>query len=150
MGLIRGGLSLVTFGAVASRSKKQRTAAMTLAAIQGKSDQEIQIAGGRSFDAVNRANALGTMTHDPRRAQLTREARLAQETVRRQMRPYLKKGVIEPGDLDFLPGERGDQIIEVRLRKVMAYDGIPPEIIDENIARAMQERKRLRREGKVL
>jgi hypothetical protein len=32
----------------------------------------------------------------------------------------------------------------------MAYDGIPPEIIDENIARAMQERKRLRREGKVL
>src|ERR1700734_766052 len=107
MGLIRGTLSLVTFGGVASRSKKQRTAAMTLAAVQGKSEQDIKVAGGRSFDAVNRANASrrGPMTHDQRQAQAT---------VRAQMRRYLKAGVITPEDMDNT---------EVRLRKVWAYDG---------------------------
>jgi hypothetical protein len=140
MGLIRGTLSLVTFGGVASRSKKQRTAAMTLAAVQGKGEQDVKVAGGRSFDAVNRANASrrGPMTHDQRQAQAT---------VRAQMRRYLKAGVITPEDMDNT---------EVRLRKVWAYDGgmrghpgLSQEVIEERIARWQQNVEQLRREGKI-
>jgi hypothetical protein len=111
MGLIRGALNLATFGAVASRSEKQRVAAMTLAATQGKSEEDVKLAGGRSFGAVNRANARSAM-----RSSYAHDRRQAQATVRAQMRPYLKAGVITPEDLD-RP--------EVRLRKVWAYEGVP-------------------------
>ena len=46
MGLIRGALNLATFGTVASRSKKQRVAAMTLAATQGKASKMSGSQGG--------------------------------------------------------------------------------------------------------
>jgi hypothetical protein len=56
MGLIRGALHLATYGAVSPKSKKQRMASMQLAALQGKSEAEIKIAGSRNFDWVNQAN----------------------------------------------------------------------------------------------
>jgi hypothetical protein len=146
MGLIRGALSLATFGAVASRSKKQRVAAMTLAATQGKSEQEVQIAGGRSFDAVNRADARAASARAARDG-MTREQRQAQATVRAQMARYLRAGVITREDMNNT---------EVRLRKVWAYDGgvrgspgLPPEEIDRRIAMWKQNVEQLRREGKI-
>ena len=72
---------------------------------------------------------------------MTREQRQARATVRAQMRPYLKAGVITPEDLD-RP--------EVRLRKVWAYEGVPQEVIEERIARWQQNVEQLRREGKIL
>lgn len=59
MGLIRKTLRLSTGGVVAARSKKQRTQAQILAAIQGKSEREIAAAGGRGFDFENQAKAAG-------------------------------------------------------------------------------------------
>ena len=56
MGLIRGALHIATYGAVSPKSKKQRMASMQLAAMQGKSEAEIKIAGSRNFDWVNQAN----------------------------------------------------------------------------------------------
>jgi hypothetical protein len=53
MGLIRGSLHILTSGAVSAKSKKQRMAAMQLAALQGRTEAEIRAAGGRSFTAVN-------------------------------------------------------------------------------------------------
>ena len=53
MGLIRGSLHILSYGAVSAKSKKQRTAAMQLAALQGRTEAEIRAAGGRSFTAVN-------------------------------------------------------------------------------------------------
>jgi transposase len=53
MGLIRGALHIASYGTVSPKSKKQRTAAMQLAAMQGASEPEIKIAGSRNFDFVN-------------------------------------------------------------------------------------------------
>lgn len=53
MGLIRGALHIASYGAVSPKSKKQRTGAMQLAAMQGASEAEIKIAGSRNFDFVN-------------------------------------------------------------------------------------------------
>jgi hypothetical protein len=53
MGLIRGSLHILSSGAVSAKSKKQRMAAMQLAALQGRTEAEIRAAGGRSFTAVN-------------------------------------------------------------------------------------------------
>jgi hypothetical protein len=118
MGLIRGALNLATFGAVASRSKKQRTAAMTLAATQGKSEEEVRIAGGRSFDAVNRADA---------RAATARAATQGSSVlgVNAWLNPsvYDKRGITNPSDAP-----------EARLRKMMAYHGRTPEQIDQGVA----------------
>ena len=47
MGLIRKTLRVATYGGVAARSKKQRTQAQILAAVQGKSEAEIAAAGAR-------------------------------------------------------------------------------------------------------
>jgi hypothetical protein len=57
MGLMRKTLRIATGGAVAARSKKQRTQAQVLAALQGKSEQEITAAGGRGFDFENQQKA---------------------------------------------------------------------------------------------
>jgi hypothetical protein len=54
MGLIRKTLRATTLGAVASRSHKQRTQAQILAAVQGKTAAEIEIAGGRGSESYNR------------------------------------------------------------------------------------------------
>jgi hypothetical protein len=56
MGLIRGALHIATYGAVSAKSKKQRTAAMQLAAAQGASQAAIKAAGGRNFDFANQYN----------------------------------------------------------------------------------------------
>ena len=56
MGLIRGALHIATYGAVSAKSKKQRTAAMQLAAARGASPAAIKAAGGRNFDFVNKYN----------------------------------------------------------------------------------------------
>jgi hypothetical protein len=56
MGLIRGALHLATYGAVSPKSKKQRMASRQLAAMQGKSEAEVKIAGSRNFDWVNQGN----------------------------------------------------------------------------------------------
>lgn len=114
MGLIRGALNLATFGAVASRSKKQRVAAMTLAAAQGKSEQEVRIAGGRSFNAVNRANA---------RAATQQGGYVLGVNAWLNPRVYDKRGITNPSDAP-----------EVRLRKMMAYHGQTPEAIEQRIA----------------
>jgi hypothetical protein len=53
MGLIRKTLRVATYGAVAARSKKQRTQAQILAAVQGKSETEIAAAGARGFEIEN-------------------------------------------------------------------------------------------------
>jgi hypothetical protein len=54
MGLIRGALHIASYGAVSPKSKKQRTASMQLAAMQGASEAEIKVAGSRNFDFVNK------------------------------------------------------------------------------------------------
>lgn len=56
MGLIRGAFHIATYGAVSAKSKKQRTAAMQLAAAQGASSTAIKAAGGRNFDFANQYN----------------------------------------------------------------------------------------------
>ena len=43
MGLIRGALHIASYGAVSPKSKKQRVAAMQLAAMQGASEAEIKM-----------------------------------------------------------------------------------------------------------
>lgn len=68
MGLIRGTLSLATYGAVSAKSKKQRTAGMQLAALQGKSEAEIKAAGGRNFGFVDQANLRAKQESERRRA----------------------------------------------------------------------------------
>jgi hypothetical protein len=113
MGLIRGALHLATFGAVASRSKKQRVAAMTLAAAQGKNEQDVRIAGGRSFDAVNRADARAA----------TQGSYVLGVNAWLNPSVYDKKGITNPSDAP-----------EVRLRKMMAYHGQTPEAIEQRIA----------------
>ena len=56
MGLMRGALHIATYGAVSAKSKKQRTAAMQLAAAQGASPAAVKAAGGRNFDFANKYN----------------------------------------------------------------------------------------------
>ncbi len=56
MGLRRGAFHIATYGAVSAKSKKQRTAAMQLAAAQGASPAAIKAAGGRNFDFANQYN----------------------------------------------------------------------------------------------
>jgi Short C-terminal domain len=68
VGLLRGTLHIATYGAVSAKSKKQRTASMQLAAMQGKSPTAIKAAGGRSFDAVNDANFRAKQLSGQRRA----------------------------------------------------------------------------------
>ena len=47
MGLIRKALFVSTGGVVAPNSRKQRVAMQTLAAIQGRSDEEVELIGTR-------------------------------------------------------------------------------------------------------
>jgi hypothetical protein len=83
---------------------------MTLAAVQGKSDEDVRIAGGRSFDAVNRANARGRLTYDQRQA-------------RDGIRALERRGIIARGDTP-----------EIRLRKILGSQRYPPEVIEGKIA----------------
>ncbi len=69
MGLIRGALHIATYGAVSPKSKKQRTASKQLAAMQGKSEAEIKIAGSRNFDWVNQANIRARQQRELRASQ---------------------------------------------------------------------------------
>ena len=69
MGLIRGALHIATYGAVSPKSKKQRTASMQLAALQGKSEAEIKIAGSRNFDWVNQTNIRARQQRELRATQ---------------------------------------------------------------------------------
>jgi hypothetical protein len=65
-------LRVATGGAVAARSKKQRVAAATLAAVQAKSDADIAAAGGHGFGFENQAKA-----HKPTADAARRRARKA-------------------------------------------------------------------------
>jgi hypothetical protein len=67
MGLIRGALHIASYGAVSPKSKKQRTAAMQLAAMQGASEAEIKIAGSRNFDFVNQDKIRRLQEREQRR-----------------------------------------------------------------------------------
>lgn len=68
LGLLRGTLHIATYGAVSAKSKKQRTASMQLAAMQGKGQAAIKAAGGRNFDFVNQANYRAKQLSEQRKA----------------------------------------------------------------------------------
>jgi Short C-terminal domain len=84
MGLIRGALRLTTGGAVSAKSKKQRMAAMQLAALQGRSQAEIKAAGGRGFDFENEANLRAKQQRERRRTAVERQRQRETDQQRQQ------------------------------------------------------------------
>jgi hypothetical protein len=68
-GTDQGALHLATYGAVSPKSKKQRMTAIQLAALQGKSEAEIKIAGSRNFEWVNQGNIRARQQRELRATQ---------------------------------------------------------------------------------